>query len=504
MRRREFLKLLALLPVTGSPVWKNLQIIPARTNVEGEKPPNILILVFDAFSAKNASLYGYSRATTPNLARFAERASVYHAHYAGGNFTNPGTASLLTGTYPWSHRCLHLYSGVQEDFVDKSLFQVLKGYHSITYSQNLVAVSLLHQFHEDIDDFKKMRDLCLIDHLVSDRLFFKDYRLAVSRERVFRPGEVVTTWPSSYLYFLLNRAQWLKKKNGLNAQYREEFPRGLPMHHEQLFKLEDSVDWLQENLGRLPEPFLGYFHFSPPHDPYNPRREFVGMFDGDREPPTKPPHFFSKGITSQELVEFRRQYDEYVAYADAEFGRLYRHLESSGILDDTCLIVTSDHGEMFERGIVGHATPTLFEPVIHIPLLVSKPGQRERRDIYTATSAVDLLPTLTDLAGQPAPPWCEGRVLPTSAEVTEADGRTIFVVEAKQNLKMGPLTKATVALLKDGFKLIHYRGYEGYEDEYELFDLNNDPEELENLYRSQKAVAEDLRVELLSALQRVR
>jgi len=95
-------------------------------------------------------------------------------------------------------------------------------------------------------------------------------------------------------------------------------------------------------------------------------------------------------------------------------------------------------------------------------------------------------------------------VLPTSAEVTEADGRTIFVVEAKQNLKMGPLTKATVALLKDGFKLIHYRGYEGYEDEYELFDLNNDPEELENLYRSQKAVAEDLRVELLSALQRVR
>jgi arylsulfatase A-like enzyme len=225
------------------------------------------------------------------------------------------------------------------------------------------------------------------------------------------------------------------------------------------------------------------------------------MFDGDREPPTKPPHFFSKGMTSQELVEFRRQYDEYVAYADAEFGRLYRSLESSGVLDDTCLIVTSDHGEMFERGIAGHITQTLFEPVIRIPLLISKPGQRQREDVYTATSAVDLLPTLADLAGQPVPAWCEGRILPTADKVVEAQERPIYVLEAKQNLKLGPLTMATAALLKDGFKLIHYRGYEGYAHEYELFDLNNDPEELENLYGTEKSVAEELRAELLTALQ---
>jgi arylsulfatase A-like enzyme len=114
---------------------------------------------------------------------------------------------------------------------------------------------------------------------------------------------------------------------------------------------------------------------------------------------------------------------------------------------------------------------------------------------------VDLLPTLADLAGQPVPAWCEGRILPTADKVVEAQERPIYVLEAKQNLKLGPLTMATAALLKDGFKLIHYRGYEGYAHEYELFDLNNDPEELENLYGTEKSVAEELRAELLTALQ---
>ena len=64
------------------------------------------------------------------------------------------------------------------------------------------------------------------------------------------------------------------------------------------------------------------------------------------------------------------------------------------MLDDTYVIVTSDHGEMFERGIRGHVTPTLYEPVIRVPLLIAKPGQREREDVYAPTSCVDLLPTL--------------------------------------------------------------------------------------------------------------
>src|SRR5512144_296003 len=98
--RRDFLKLAGLLPFTvAAPRWTS------RLSAAGARQ-NVVVVVFDAWSAKNISLYGYQRPTTPNLARLSKRAVVYHNHYAGSSFTTSGTASLLTGTYPWSHRAL--------------------------------------------------------------------------------------------------------------------------------------------------------------------------------------------------------------------------------------------------------------------------------------------------------------------------------------------------------------------------------------------------------------
>ncbi|MEA3352154.1 MAG: sulfatase-like hydrolase/transferase, partial [Chloroflexota bacterium] len=99
--RRDFLKFASLFSTglafqrfTAAPAW-------SQQNA-GEK--NIIIVVLDALSACNIALHGYARDTMPNLAKLAEKAVVYHNHYAAGNFTTPGTASLLTGTLPWSHR----------------------------------------------------------------------------------------------------------------------------------------------------------------------------------------------------------------------------------------------------------------------------------------------------------------------------------------------------------------------------------------------------------------
>src|SRR5512144_1796135 len=100
VNRRDFLKLAGMLPVSlAAPRW-------TRRLPEVGAPGNVIVVVFDAWTAFNVSLYGYPRQTMPNLERLAQRAIVYHDHYAGGNFTTPGTASLLTGTYPWSHRAI--------------------------------------------------------------------------------------------------------------------------------------------------------------------------------------------------------------------------------------------------------------------------------------------------------------------------------------------------------------------------------------------------------------
>ena len=82
---------------------------------------NGLVIVFDALSALNISLYGYGRKTTPNLARLSERAIVYHNHYAGENYTTTGTSTLLTGRLPWTSRAIQPNSKVADSVISHRL-----------------------------------------------------------------------------------------------------------------------------------------------------------------------------------------------------------------------------------------------------------------------------------------------------------------------------------------------------------------------------------------------
>ena len=86
--RRDFLKLAGLFPLSVALP----RVLNSLNNQQGQQ--NVIIVVFDAFSAAHISFYGYQRDTTPNIARLADRAIVYHNHYAGGNFTTPGTATI--------------------------------------------------------------------------------------------------------------------------------------------------------------------------------------------------------------------------------------------------------------------------------------------------------------------------------------------------------------------------------------------------------------------------
>lgn len=508
LNRREFLQALALLAAgagcpshlrkaLGGDLWEGSE---ARS---ASKPgtPNILILVFDALATKNMSLYGYKRETTPNFARFAEKATVYHAHYSAGNFTTPGTASLLTGSYPWSHRALHLHGIVANDYVNKSLFRALSAgqYHRIGYSHNLLVTSLLYQFRRDLEVLKKTRDLCLVDDEFADRVFSRDYNAAFWSEWLLLRGD--GSAPGSLFLSMFHRLLRRTDKNDLLRKYGELFPRGLPELHSLYFMLEDAIDWIENLVTVSPQPFLAYVHLLPPHQPYTARRDFVDRFRDGWNPPAKPRHPFARS-SDQEINRKRREYDEYLAYADAEFGRLYDFMLHNGVLDNTCVIVTSDHGELFERGIWGHITHVLYEPVIRIPLLISKPGQSQRQDVTQPTNCVDLAPTLLHMTGQAVPDWCEGRVLPGFSGEEAGEQASVFAVEAKSNPIQAPLTKATVALIKGPYKLIRYLGYPK-EPEYLFYNLANDPEELENLYRPNHTIAAELQDELDRRLKEV-
>jgi arylsulfatase A-like enzyme len=505
LSRRDFLRLAGLSPLLFLP-WirqasASIKTAGARKATSGALP-NILILVFDAWTARNISLYGYPRPTMPNLERLAERATVFHRHHSAGGFTSPGTASILTGVYPWTHRALQLYASTLPRFADQNLFSLLsERFHTFAYSQNILVNLLFYQQRAYIDRWHQISEASLYSDSPTQNHLQKDFGIAYEAERLMlRNGD----FPSSSLF--VEPFDWMKRTSVDKKLFRENqtaFPYGLPTIRDKgmlgfiYFTLEDTFSWLFERIKEQPTPFLGYVHLLPPHDPYNTRSEFAERFMTDWKPLHKPPHLFASGMLTDDLLDdYRRYYDEFVLYVDAEFARLYERLDQAGILENTILILTSDHGEMFERGIYQHLTRTLYEPQTHVPLLVFNPGQRERKDIDVTTNAVDLLPSLLEVAGLPVPEWCEGTALPGfSAQPPEAE-RSTFVVEAKENPKHGALNEATLAMYKGAYKMIQYLGYPGYQDSYELYNLEDDPEELSDIFHQAGALADEMKAQL--------
>jgi arylsulfatase A-like enzyme len=190
-------------------------------------------------------------------------------------------------------------------------------------------------------------------------------------------------------------------------------------------------------------------------------------------------------VDEQMLRATEDLYDAEIASLDAELRRMFTALEKRGLLENTIVVVTADHGEEFsEHGMVGHHQ-SLFEEVIRVPLIVVLPGGERRTNADDIVELTDIAPTLLDLLGVAQPPSFEGRVLPSirdawrgswfglwrwwASETTES--RTAFseLIKAKGTLRRTPHERAAIV---DGRKLIV--GVDGERDYYEL---DSDPGE---------------------------
>jgi arylsulfatase A-like enzyme len=508
LSRNNFLELLKILPLFY--IKSKLEIIPNKKNNDYSQYPNFLIIIFDSLSAKNMSLYGYSRNTTPKLDKIAFNSTVFHNHHSGGNYTSPGTASILTGTYPWLNRAFHFFASVENKITDFNIFKRLpNSYHTFTYTHNPLASTFLNQFKNDIDSFINLDELMYECEIYSNYLFQKDFQKAINAEMLFLDDYAPA--PSS---LFLSLSEGLRREITRKVKQKkiiENFSKGLPgwlfgPYILESFSLEYAFDWLIKYLSKINEPFLGYLHFLPPHSPYNTRNDFINIFQDNWNPIEKPKYLPEKySYEDQSLLNtLRREYDEFLSYVDCEFERLYKSLDRMGILDNTYLILTSDHGELFERGIQQHITPALYEPVINIPLIIFEPEQKERKDVYSLTSNVDLLPTILKLSGEPIPDLYEGQVLEPIISGKSMSSDSKFVVEAKENPKFAPLNKATFAILREDYKLVYYKGYDEFEDFYEFYNLRNDPEEMENLAKENHPMLKEMKEELNLKLEEER
>jgi len=491
INRREFLKLAGLLPL--SYITPHYQMRPSTQR--DPNLPNVLVIVFDAWSAANTSLYGYERKTTPLLEKLAKKAIVYHNHISPGNFTTPGTASLLTGTLPWTHRAVILNDTVDKSLSRQNIFHAFNKHYRMAYTHNPIADTLLRQFMTGIDEYTPLETHYLKSNVVIDKLFQEDRDVAaLGWNRAFNRLE------EGYSYSLFISDIFENHQRNIEKELRvlqHSFPRGIP-NYENLsyFTLEQGIDGLLGLMDVVNQPIMGYYHFLPPHDPYKTRVDFIDVFaDDGYQHPEKPKHLFDENMSERKLAKRRRLYDEFIRYVDSEFARLYAEMANKGLLDNTWLVLTSDHGELFERGIFGHLTPALYQPVVHTPLVIFPPGQSTRVDVHQQTSSIDLLPTLLQVTGQDIPDWVEGQVLPPFLTSSPNSGRDIYALKVNGFDKGRKFSQASATILQDQYKLIWYFGFEelGETGEMiELYDLSQDPDEVHNLYPARADIADQL------------
>jgi arylsulfatase A-like enzyme len=248
--------------------------------------------------------------------------------------------------------------------------------------------------------------------------------------------------------------------------------------------------WLEEHAD---EPFFLYLHSVDPHDPYAPvypynqlDEGYVGQIDGSlnqiRYLEAQKPQ-----LSARDLAHLEALYDGEIKYNDYHIGLLLDKLERLGILDNTLVIVTSDHGEEFlEHGSYRHGK-NLYEFMIRVPLVMRLPDKIPAgRRVSSIVQTIDMMPTILDLVGSEIPPQIQGRSL---VPLINGEARAVNDIAYVERSDEDTL-HVFLSAITDQHKIITYpKGYHNLYNRHgfdkELFDLRSDPGEYDNLSKKE-------------------
>jgi arylsulfatase A-like enzyme len=441
---------------------RGLPALPEASTPPGNGRPNIVLVVLDTVRADHLSLYGYSRPTTPFLESLSRQATVYVKAVATSNFTLPSHASIFTGLYPRSHGAIIFPPGTPNFHPLERKFETLaeilrsQGYRTVAVSANSVFVNPDYGLAQGFELFSNLRPVRFLSVWRRDALRFLLRRLLnifISTQRIdeaYRDGASIT--------------------NDALALFARAAASGRPV-----FLFLNYMDAHEPYV--VPPPYDTAFAGRNPRLNYDDYGRMVREVVGRR-----------REVTENERNHFVSQYDGAIAFLDRQLERLVDGLRSAGLWDNTMFIVTSDHGEAFgEHQFVGHSV-SLYQDHLSIPLLIRYPGLQSSQTVRSPVSLVDLMPTILDVAGIPAPQPLQGRSL---LRAEELDGSLAF---AESNadpevVRLRPRCPPTqTAVISGDKKLIVSAGLGE-----ELYDLSRDPGETANLVSVEPEAAEALR-----------
>lgn len=346
--------------------------------------PNVILIILDSARRDAFGCYGSAAGVTPNFDRLAAEGALLWDHQAAGSGSAQAHVSMFTGQHSARHRMVHNLCDVHSDLKALPLLLRQLGYRTFGHTKTSF---IPPAGHEDLFGFDEMlypgkstvsrstgslRDVAL-DRLRRFPTAFNavkaTYQAVVGRKRRFATAARYFDGHTSFRYL---------------------------------------ADRLAESRGQ--HPVFAYTTILHPHTPYFPPRKYLDqVFDGSRLHPQALEiqanfHAFMNGDFGEArdgLESLRKCYLADLLYGDEQLGHFVNGLREAGILDDSILIVTSDHGEMFgEHGIINHGA-TVWDELFSTPCLIRFPSAIAPRTVVRRlTSALDLVPTVFDLIGK--------------------------------------------------------------------------------------------------------
>jgi len=439
------LSAIAVLLVVAGMVYTPTPLLTAYKQTQPPpNAPNIILIVLDTVRADHMSLYGYDRDTTPGLRAFAKDSIVFLNSYSAGDFTLPSHASMFTGIYPARHGAHeHLGSALSPNATVLAEILQSKGYSTAAIASNHAYLTAHYGLGQGFEYF--------------------DSRARPSATKTYRDCPSLRE----------GIAGWLDRHpsdRNLTLMYRDA---------EEITRL--GMDRLQE-FSKQRRPFFLLLNYMDAHSPRLPPQPFRDLYPG-----RNPLDAMKRDLELKEQVSYLgrplpevdrahvvSQYDGAIAYMDSQLSVLIGDLRKSGVLDNTILAITSDHGESIgDHGFFDHAM-SVYQEQIRVPLLLRVPGVSHRDPISVPVSGVDLLPTLLESAGLEAPQGLDGNNLLKELP----DSRVVYAESYPNPSKLGAnrLARIERAAITRQWKLIV-----STKGKRELYDLVNDPKELHNV-----------------------
>lgn len=333
--------------------------------------PNIILIVMDAVRADALSFYGYDRETSPNIDDLCMSSTVFKQAISTSSWTIPTHASLFTGLLPSEHGMFHEEYTIRNDVPTLAELLNQHGYNTIMLTANPHLIA-----H---DGFKRGFEKCInIPKLSTAKNLLgklKRKTINISRKRILEPLFLIDSGAN----------QIVKYAKGYITQHRR-------------------------SLG----PFFMFINFMEAHDAYSPRIPYCSKFTNPyialRENIKYRNKYYGKWaeiysdkiqVSAKDLERIRVYYDSAIAYLDHIIGYFIDFLENRKILNNTLLIILSDHGESFgENGVYQHTHLGLYEQLIRIPMIIRYPSAfPEGQEVQKQVQITDILQTLLNIVG---------------------------------------------------------------------------------------------------------